>query len=102
METPAKPKRIRKPKSSGGTSVIQFRQGEATGLLARGLNRRADSSANDTARKDLLNYYKFCNLAPLLLEAMDRLRAAYGSSFSLESVAQSLKGLPTIPSKIES
>jgi hypothetical protein len=94
METPTKPKRIRKPRSSGGTSVIQFRQGTASGLLARGMNR--EGSPSKTAREDLLEYYRLCSLAPLLLEAMDRLRAAYGGSFSLEVVAQTIKTLPKI------
>jgi hypothetical protein len=92
-------KRVRKPGSSGGTDKVSFRIGAATGLLARGLNRYGQDKADSTAKSDLQEYYQLCTLAPHLLEALGKLREAYGSSFPLESIAAVIKTLPEIPKK---
>jgi hypothetical protein len=42
---------------SGGTPVVQFREGLPSGLLSRGLNRAGRKTA-DQARLDLLAYYQ--------------------------------------------
>jgi hypothetical protein len=98
VETP-KPKRIRKPGSSGGTDKASFRIGSSTGLLARGLNRHGDDKADSTAKSDLQEYYNLCELGATLRQAVALLREAYGSSFPLELIGGIAQTLPEIPKK---